>query len=146
MKGAYLTIHVHLSYQKFLRFAWKGRVFQFNCLAFGLAQAPRFFAKILKVVAAYLKKHGMRVIIYLDDILIMNSSKDVASADVEKAIDLLQHLGFLMNFDKLILDPVQVMEYLSLLIYSNYLSFALPKNKAAEVKEKCDASSVKGVN
>ena len=76
LKDAYLTIPVHPSHQKFLRFAWKGRVFQFNCLAFGLAPAPRLFTKILKVVAAYLRKHGMRLIIYLDDILIMNSSKE----------------------------------------------------------------------
>ena len=111
LKDAYLTIPVHPSHQKFLRFAWKGRVFQFNCLAFGLASAPRLFTKILKVVAAYLRKHGMRLIIYLDDILIMNSSKEGASADVKKAIDLLQQLGFLINFDKSILDPAQVMEY-----------------------------------
>ena len=75
----------------------------------------------------------------------MNSSKEGASADVRKAIDLLQQLGFLINFDKSILDPVQVMEYLGLLINSNNLSFALTKNKSAEVKAKCDAALVKGV-
>ena len=64
---------------------------------------------------------------------------------MKKAIDLLQQLGFLINFDKSFLDPAQVMEYLGLLINSNNLSFALPKNKAAEVKAKCDAALVKGV-
>ena len=138
LKDAYLTIPVHPSHQKFLRFAWKGRVFQFNCLAFGLASTPRLFTKILKVVAAYLRKHGMRLIIYLDDIFIVNFSKEGVSADVKKAIDLIQHLGFIINFDKSILDPGQVIiyeyesdpdEYLGLLIIQTIYLLRYRKTK-----------------
>jgi hypothetical protein len=96
-------------------------------------------------VAAYLRKHGMRLIKYLDDILIMSSSKEDAKADAKNLIGLLQHLGFLINFDKSIVEPSQIMEYLGLLINSNNLSFALPDTKASEVKTKCDAALVKGV-
>jgi hypothetical protein len=102
-------------------------------------------SKILRVVAAYLRKHGMRLIKYLDDILIMSSSKEDAKADVKNAIGLLQHLGFLINVDKSIVEPSQIMEYLGLLINSNNLSFALPDTKASEVKTKCDTALVKGV-
>lgn len=97
---------------KIFAFCVAGRIFQFNCLAFGLAPAPRLFSKILRVVAAYLRKHGMRLIIYLDDILIMSSSKEGARADVKKATELLQYLGFLINFEKSIVEPSQIMEYL----------------------------------
>ncbi|KZS01755.1 Uncharacterized protein APZ42_001485, partial [Daphnia magna] len=72
LKDAYLTIPVHPSYQKFLRFKWKGLFFQFKCLAFGLAPAPRIYTKILKAVMGFLRKQGM--MIYLDDILILNRS------------------------------------------------------------------------
>ena len=43
LKDAYLTVPVHNSHQKYLRFQWEGRVFQFKCMAFGLAPAPRIF-------------------------------------------------------------------------------------------------------
>ena len=100
LKDAYLTVPMHPSHQKYLRFTWKGRIFQFNCLAFGLAPAPRCFTKILKVVAAFLRRQGMRLIVYLDDILIMNISKDNTKADVDKVVELLQNLGFLINWEK----------------------------------------------
>ena len=41
------------------------------CQPFGLASAPRVFTKILKPIVGLLKKQGVRLIIYLDDILLM---------------------------------------------------------------------------
>ena len=41
LKDAYLTIPVNQNDQKFLRFIWKGNLFQFQTLPFGLASAPR---------------------------------------------------------------------------------------------------------
>jgi hypothetical protein len=140
LKDAYLTVPVHPSHQKYLRFTWKGRIFQFTCLAFGLAPAPRYFTKILKVVAAFLRRQGMRLIVYLDDILIVNTSKDSTKADVNKVVELLQNLGFLINWEKSIVEPSQVIEYLGLVINSVKLSFSLPSDKAATVKAKCDAA------
>ncbi|KZR99751.1 Uncharacterized protein APZ42_004269, partial [Daphnia magna] len=83
LKDAYLTVPVCPSHQKFLRFQWKGRLFQFTCLAFGLAPAPRIFTKILKVVVGFLRKKGLRLIIYLDDILILNVSEERTLRDVK---------------------------------------------------------------
>ena len=48
--------------------------FQFTCLPFGLSSAPWIFTKILKPVTALLREHGVRLIIYIDDILIMSES------------------------------------------------------------------------
>jgi hypothetical protein len=144
LKDAYLTVPVHPSHQKFLRFEWRGRIYQFNCLAFGLAPAPRCFSKILKVVAAHLRRQGLRMIVYLDDILIINSSKERTKADVVKVIELLQHLGFLINWEKSIVDPAQILEYLGLVVDSVRLSFALPQLKATSVKAMCDAALKKG--
>jgi len=53
IKDAYLTVPVHNSHQKYLRFQWGRRVFQFKCMAFGLAPAPRIFTNLLKVVVAF---------------------------------------------------------------------------------------------
>ncbi|KZR97418.1 Uncharacterized protein APZ42_007730, partial [Daphnia magna] len=54
LKDAYLTVPVHVSHQKYLRFAWRGRIYEFCCMAFGLAPAPRIFTKLLKVVVGFL--------------------------------------------------------------------------------------------
>lgn len=107
LKDAYFTVAVKKSHHKFLRFRWKDRVFEFNCMAFGLAPAPRIFTKILKTVMAFLRRQGIRLVIYLDDILILNESKSGLEADINTVIDLLQSLGFLINWEKSIVVPTQ---------------------------------------
>ncbi|KZS18335.1 Uncharacterized protein APZ42_015514 [Daphnia magna] len=84
------------------------------------------------------------MIIYLDDILIVNSSKESAKNDVKKVIDLLQNFGFFINWEKSITEPAQILEYLGLVIHSIKLSFALPTEKASAVKTKCGAALARG--
>ncbi|KAK4004033.1 hypothetical protein OUZ56_005776 [Daphnia magna] len=55
----------------------------------------------------------------------MNISKDSTKADVDKVVELLQSLGFLINWEKSIVEPSHVLEYLGL---------------ATTVKAKCDAA------
>lgn len=62
LKDAYLTVPIHPNHQRFLRFLWQNRVFQFSCLAFGLSSAPRIFSKILRVVVAFLRERGLRLV------------------------------------------------------------------------------------
>ena len=90
-------LHFHLSHQQFVRFGWKGRLYQFLCLAFGLSPAPRNFTKILKAVMVFVRKQGVRLIIYLDDILIIKESREGLSADLEMVRQILQDLGFIIN-------------------------------------------------
>ena len=54
LKDAYLSIPVHESSQKVLRFVWQGKCYQFKALPFGLCSAPRIFTKLLRPIAAFL--------------------------------------------------------------------------------------------
>jgi hypothetical protein len=56
---------------------------------------------------AFLRRQGIRLVIYLDDILILNESKSGLEADINTVIDLLQSLGFLINWEKSIVVPTQ---------------------------------------
>jgi hypothetical protein len=58
LRDAYLTVPVCNAHQPFLRFRWKGIAYQFLCLPFDLAPAPRVFTKILKPVMAALRSRG----------------------------------------------------------------------------------------
>ena len=44
-------------------------------MAFGHSPAPRIFTKLVKVVTAILRRQGLRLVIVLDDFLLMNSSE-----------------------------------------------------------------------
>ena len=69
-----LSVHVHKSSQKYLCFQWRNNSYTFQGLPFGLNTAPRVFTKLIKPIAAYLRKRGIRIIVYLDDFLILGSS------------------------------------------------------------------------
>nr|CAH7731121.1 unnamed protein product [Callosobruchus chinensis] len=73
MKDAYYMIAVNDNYKKYLRFLFKDKRYQFNCLPFGLNIAPYIFTKLLKPLVTLLRKlKNMLFIICLDDINLYN--------------------------------------------------------------------------
>jgi hypothetical protein len=65
-------------------------------MAFGLAPAPRVFTKLMKVVVASLRKKGIRLVIYLDDLLFFSKTREGALSDLSTAISLLESWGLLL--------------------------------------------------
>ncbi len=142
LKDAYLTLPIHPAHQKFLRFAWKNRIYQFSCLPFGLGSAPRLFTKILKAVVAFFRERGLRVIIYLDDLLFLNEDREKLQAELKFAIFVLEALGFLINWAKSVISPSQSLEYLGVVVDSLVLNFSLPLDKVSKIKSLCSKASV----
>lgn len=137
LKDAYLTVPINLQDQKFLQFVWRGRKFQFVSLPFGLSSAPRIFTKLLRPVVAYLRSQGIRLIIYLDDLLLLNRSKIKLHADLDLTVSLLQGLGFVINWEKSEIVPTRSLIYLGLQINSSLLEFCLPREKRLKLIDSC---------
>ena len=78
LKDAYFMIPLATSQKQLVQFQWQGETYQFNCLPFGLTSAPRVFTKILKVAMTILRSLGLRMITYIDDILIMAETENLA--------------------------------------------------------------------
>ena len=144
LKDAYLTVPVHDSQKKFLRVSWRGRIYQFGCMAFGLSPAPRIFTKIVKVVVAFLRRRGIRLVVYLDDFFIMSETEEGARKGLRITVGLLESLGFLINWEKSVTTPSKVMEYLGIIIDSVRMSFALPPVKVLEVRKMCEKAITAG--
>lgn len=107
LKDAYFSVPLHELSRKFVKFVWSNNVYEFLCLCFGLGPAPRIFTKLLKVPISLLRRLNIRVVIYLDDMLMLGSSiKNILIAR-DTVIFLLQHLGFIINWKKSILKPTQ---------------------------------------
>ena len=75
-KDACFSVSIAPEHRKYLKFLWRGILYQFTCLCFGLSCAPRFFTKLLKPVVAILKGNGHIIVIYLDDLLIIGRTRD----------------------------------------------------------------------
>ena len=64
----------------------------------------------------------MRLIVYIDDILLMAETKEKARDQALDLIYLLQCLGFTANMEKTVLDPSQ---YLELMVDSTKMELSL---------------------
>ena len=144
LKDAYLSVPIHVDHQHYLRFSWRGFRYQFSCLPFGLSPAPRLFTKLLKPVVVALRRLGIRLVIYLDDLIILSDSKEGALRDLDITVGLLTSLGFLVNWDKSVLDPSRSIEFLGLLLDSVSLSLALPPEKVSSLLSLCRRALDKG--
>ena len=118
LKDAYFTVPVWKNHQKFLKFVWKETMYEFACLPLGLASAPRVFTKLIKPVVGLLRQLGIRLVVYLDDMLIMAQYRDLALLHASTALDLLQGLGFMINDLKSVLIPSTKMEFLGFVVDS----------------------------
>ena len=91
----------------------------------------------MKPVVDQLRKRGVRLIIYLDDILIMAETEILAKHHAQTTCNLLEASGFVINFQKSILVPSKEMEFLGFLIDSRTMTLALPREKIRKVKKEC---------
>ena len=52
-------------------------------------------------------------------------------------IFLFQHLGFVINLKKLVLDPAQEIEFLALIVNSQTMTLSLPEEKIRKIMDQC---------
>ena len=73
--------------------------------------------------------------IFLDNLLIMASSQDQAASQCAAATQLFESLGFLVNYVKSQIQPVQVLTFLGLDIDSREVKLSLPPQKLSEIQK-----------
>ena len=134
LKDAYFTVPIFRDHQKYLRFAVDKIRYQFTCLPFGLSCAPWAFTKVLKPVVAFLRSLGIRLIIYIDDILVIGKSPDEVRDHVEALIALLEGLGFIVNMEKSVTTPSQQIEFLGLQVDTITMCLSLPGHKIKAIR------------
>ena len=118
LQDAYLQVPVHHDSHRFLRFVVDGKPFQFRVLCFGLTTAPQVFTRIMAPVSAIFHRHGVRMLRYLDDWLILASSKIACLQSRDRLLSVCTELGIQVNLTKSSLVPSQSIVYLGMEIHS----------------------------
>ena len=133
LKNAYYSVPVHAQSQPYLAFKWKGKTYMFKRLCFGLKSAPRIFTKIMKPVLEFMRKQGARIVGYIDDFWICHPNKEKCKELTMMLVKLLHDLGFTVNVEKSILDPVRKLVFLGMIICTETMSVSLPEGKKAKI-------------
>ena len=125
-----------------------------NCQVEGSIQpvslpVRRFGASSRDFHKAYANSHvpvekAVRLVICLDDILVMASSKEELSLASDTMIYFLQNLGFLVNVITSVLQPCQTLQFLGMEISSVDMTLNLPIKKIDKRDEREDHATVPG--
>lgn len=78
LKDAYFHVPVLPRHRKFLRFAFQGVAYEYARMPFGYALAPRTFSKCVETALEPLRRQGIRLLAYLDDLLVLATSAELA--------------------------------------------------------------------
>ena len=118
MKDAYFHVPIHPLSRRYLRFIFNNKTYQFKAMCFGLSTAPQVFTRILAPLSKIMHLAGFRIILYLDDWLILASSKEEMLRAITFILNLTRELGIVINFEKSSLEPSQYITYLGMTIDS----------------------------
>ncbi|KAN0018534.1 hypothetical protein ACTFIU_011152 [Dictyostelium citrinum] len=86
IKKAYLHVLVDPHYRYLFRIVWKGVHYRWKTMPFGLSTAPRIFTMLLRPVLGMLRELNVSVIAYLDDLLIVGSTKEECLSNLDDGI------------------------------------------------------------
>lgn len=133
LSDAYFTVPIHEECRKYLKFRWKGQLFQFAALPNGLACAPRLFTKLMNPVFTFFRKKGWSCFQYIDDSIIMDDSFEKCQKITQKIVKKLTKLGFFIHETKSSFVPSQQLTFLGFVIDSAEMTVYPTKEKREKI-------------
>ena len=133
LKSAYNHLTIHPSHRSLLEFHALGRRFRFVGMPFGVSCAPYVFTRVMRAVMRYLRQRAFRVSIYLDDLIIAASSRELCARHAALTAGLLETLGFVLNYPKCELTPQTTLRHLGVWIDTRQWRLTLPRDKIVAI-------------
>jgi len=137
IKDAYYTVPIATEHQKFLKFRWRDKLYQYTCLPNGLASAQSIFTKLLKPVFNIMRQKGYLSSSYIDDCYLQGATYGECHDNVQETLMLLGDLGFPIHNEKSVLIPSQVLTFLGFVLNSVTMTVQLTKSRKQKLKTAC---------
>lgn len=135
LKDAYYSVPIANSHQKYLKFEWNNRLFQFTCFPNWLACCPRKFTKLMKPVFATLLQLGHLSSNYIDDSCLIGPDKGACEHNEVDTVKFLDSLGFVIHPEKSVFIPTQKLVFLGFILDSVLMHVCLTPDKALNLKQ-----------
>ena len=112
LKNAYFHLKLSEAINTYIRMKIGERVFQMEGACFWLSTLPYLWMEVMDVFLKKWRKQGLRVFIYLDDILLLAKSKNLAEKQTKVLLKDLQESGMTINSKKSTITPNQQVKHL----------------------------------
>lgn len=144
--SAYYSVPIAKEDRKYLKFLWKGTLYEYTCYSNGLAQCPRCFTKLTKPIYAHLHSLGHMSTGYLDDSLLIADDINASLRNIGDTITIFDRLGFAVHPTKSILYPTQEITYLGFIINSINMTIRLTEKRITTILDFCSNISNNRLN
>jgi hypothetical protein len=118
LKNGFFHVKIDPCYRDYLGFQFQNTYYRWTVCPFGLNCSPFYFNKVLSPVTAFLRSQGIRLVLYVDDFLIAAKHNCIIDHR-DFVIQTLEELGFLINYDKCVLNPSNRAEFIGYSICSD---------------------------
>ena len=140
LKQAYFHVAISQQDQKYMIFKFDGQYYKFCVLPNGLASGPRIFVRLSKVIAAYLHKKLIDILIYIDDSFMCADNEQILLRNRDVALQVFQSCGFTINYAKSQLSPTNELEFLGFEINTKTFCITLTKRKREIIFRLCKSA------
>ena len=131
---AYYHVRMAADSTRYLRFIHNGKVYEFQVLTFGAHSSPFAFTRLGKAIILHCHSLGIRVVIYLDDVLILADTFGMVVRHAQIVVDLLVFLGLTIKIEKSVLVPSQRIFFLGFIWDTRTLTCILPPEKLDNIQ------------
>ena len=135
LSDAFHHVSLHPDHRRFFRFRFDKTLYEWQAMPFGYKDAPRIFTMVMKVVARRARQEGIRLVVYLDDILVLSDTQSGAARDTKRLQAILEEMGFSINLKKSQLIPAQSRIFLGFIIDSIKMVISLQEKTITRVTE-----------
>lgn len=115
-KSGFFHVEIEEKLRDYLGFQHAGKWYRYQVLPFGSSSSPLVFTKVVRPAIQHLRSLGIRIVAYMDDILIIGRTKEETELHTRQALELLLKLGWKIRLDKSELEPSQNREFLGMLL------------------------------
>lgn len=134
LRDAYFHIPIYPPHRKFLRFGYKGLIYEYLVLPFGLSLSPRTFVKCSQAAIAPLRQRGVRIALYVDDWMICAESAATSRLHTQWVVDHVTSLGFNINYAKSVLVPTQSIDYIGMTLDASSFVARLSQERVSSLQ------------
>jgi len=132
---AFYHIEIHPEFYRYLGFSWKGKYYYWRCCPFGVSFGPWLWDRVLSPVLDSLKKHGVNIMAFCDDILGGKGKKPQADEDGLRLRATLKHHGYICQEIKChgIGDALPVIPGLGMIIQLDQQKYFMTPKRQAQI-------------
>jgi hypothetical protein len=114
-----------------------GTLWRWKAMPFGSAASPALFQRALQPMIDSLRKRGVMLVVYVDDILLVGRSEEDLAVAIKMSLEAMAENGWYAALDKAFITPCRKLVFLGLVVDLKAKTLRVSKRLASKLEALC---------